>query len=170
MRIKHRVDHLDRAPALIDVALGLAVIADCLDQVAASGDVAEQTRVAERDQARTAAAAVALIIVSSLLQLVGPLATAVALDPGQPIRLTIPLLGQSFQIDGSVAWCRKAGRGFDVGVRFERDCSAFVMRMAEQICYIEQYRRDVRLREGRQLTSDESAAEWITRFAARFPR
>jgi hypothetical protein len=69
-----------------------------------------------------------------------------------------------------VAWCRKAGRGFDVGVRFEPDCSAFVMRMAEQICYIEQYRRDVRLREGRQLTSDESAAEWITRFAARFPR
>ncbi len=35
-------------------------------------------------------------------------ATEVALDPGQPIRLTIPLLGRSFEIDGTRPRCRRS--------------------------------------------------------------
>ncbi len=96
-------------------------------------------------------------------------ATAVALDPGQSIRLTIPLLGQSFQIDGSVAWCRKARSGYEVGVRFRSPQDRFSVRMVEQLCYIEDYRQQVARDEGRQLSSEEAANEWIARFAEHFP-
>ena len=93
----------------------------------------------------------------------------IRLIPGAAIDLVIPLPLTPLKVHGVVAWCRAAGRGFDVGVRFDQDKSAFVMRMAEQICHIEQYRREVFVREGRLLTRDECAAEWITRFAAHFP-
>lgn len=46
VRIEYCVDHLYRTAALIDIAHGLAVFADRLDQIAASGDVAEQSGVA----------------------------------------------------------------------------------------------------------------------------
>ena len=96
-------------------------------------------------------------------------ATEVALDPGQPIRLTIPLLGRSFEIDGSVAWCREANDGYEVGVRFRSPQDRFSARMVEQLCYIEDYRQQVMREEGRQLSSEEAANEWIERFAEHFP-
>jgi hypothetical protein len=41
--------------------------------------------------------------------------------------------------------------------------------MVEQICHIERYRNDVAQREGRQLTAEEAALEWISRYASSFP-
>jgi hypothetical protein len=41
--------------------------------------------------------------------------------------------------------------------------------MIEQICHIESYRRDVAQQEGRQLTTEEAAVEWISRYASSFP-
>jgi len=40
----------------------------------------------------------------------------------------------------------------------------------EQICHIEQYKRDMRDQEGRELTGEQAAYEWIERFAAEFPQ
>jgi hypothetical protein len=41
--------------------------------------------------------------------------------------------------------------------------------MVEQVCSIERYRREVEAGEGRVLTAPEAAAEWIARYAGRFP-
>jgi hypothetical protein len=91
------------------------------------------------------------------------------IPPGSDIHMLIPLGREAFEADGIVAWCHSAGKGFDVGVRFLRDASVFALRMVEQICHIEQYRRDIQTLEGRRLTSEQAASEWIKRFAARFP-
>lgn len=95
--------------------------------------------------------------------------TAVALDPGCAIRVTIPLLGEQYEADGLVAWCRAAGSRYEVGVRFLTPQDRFSVRMVEQLCYIEDYRQQVASDEGRELTSEEAAAEWIERFAEHFP-
>ena len=95
--------------------------------------------------------------------------TRMTLDTGLTIRLTIPVLGEQFAVDGIVAWCRPAGEGYEVGVRFLSQQDRFSVRMVEQLCYIEDYRRQVEREEGRRLTSEQAAEEWIERFAVHFP-
>jgi hypothetical protein len=41
--------------------------------------------------------------------------------------------------------------------------------MVEQICHIEDYRQSVCRVEGRQLSAEEAAVEWIAQYAAQFP-
>lgn len=96
-------------------------------------------------------------------------AAGVALDPGQSIRLSIPLLGQVFEVDARVAWCRSATGGYEIGVRFLSPQDRFCVRMVEQLCYIEEYRQQVEREEGRRLSSEQAAEEWIARFAEHFP-
>lgn len=96
-------------------------------------------------------------------------ATTVVLDVGQPIGLTIPLLGQDFEVEGRVAWCRETLYGYEVGVRFLSPQDRFSVRMVEQLCYIEDYRQQVEREEGRMLSSEQAAEEWIDRFAEHFP-
>jgi hypothetical protein len=91
-------------------------------------------------------------------------------SPGAPIHLCIPLLGDDFEIDGSVAWCREVGRGYEVGVAFDSAQERFSVRMVEQLCYVEDYRTQVEREQGRTLSSEQAAAEWVERFAEDFPR
>lgn len=96
-------------------------------------------------------------------------ASKIALDVGVTIRVTIPVLGQQFEVEGRVAWCRPSTGGFEVGVRFTTSQDRFSVRMVEQLCYIEDYRQQIQQDEGRYLTSEEAASEWIERFADKFP-
>ncbi|MCG6966841.1 MAG: PilZ domain-containing protein [Chromatiaceae bacterium] len=98
-------------------------------------------------------------------------ASAAALDPGYAIRLTIPMFGEQYEVDALVAWCRPAtsGPGYEVGVRFLTQQDRFCVRMVEQLCYIEEYRLQVAREEGRRLSSEQAAEEWIERFADQFP-
>jgi len=96
-------------------------------------------------------------------------ASAVALDPGQAIRVTIPLFDQQHQIDASVAWCRASESNYEIGVCFLSKQDSFCARMVEQMCYIEDYRQQVASGEGRRLSSEQAASEWIERFAEQFP-
>jgi hypothetical protein len=41
--------------------------------------------------------------------------------------------------------------------------------MVEQVCYIENYKKMVYQTEGRQLTTEEAAMEWIGKYASQFP-
>jgi hypothetical protein len=41
--------------------------------------------------------------------------------------------------------------------------------MVEQICCIEHYREEILLNEGRELSCEEAATEWISTYAAQFP-
>jgi Tfp pilus assembly protein PilZ len=92
-----------------------------------------------------------------------------ALELGTEVHLVIPMRRPPFEADGIVAWCREVDHELQVGVRFTDAVSAFALRMIEQLCHIESYRLEVARREGRELSSEAAAEEWIGRFAAGFP-
>ncbi len=88
---------------------------------------------------------------------------------GSGITIDIPQIAYGHLRNGYVVWCRKKEQTYLVGVQFADEDSAFHAHMVEQICYIEQYRRRIAENEGRQLTSEEAAHEWIAHNAAGFP-
>ena len=88
---------------------------------------------------------------------------------GEMLRIRIPSVEPPFEGNARVVWCRPEGSNFLVGVQFLDAPAAFRSRMVQQVCSIENYRREVREREGRVLTSQQAADEWIERFAGRFP-
>ena len=88
--------------------------------------------------------------------------------PGTSIHIRIPLGRHHFDVDGSVVWCNRTNHRFEVGVRFDDPQSEYRAQMIDQLCHIERYRWKVQDEEGRQLTSEEAAAEWIARYAGAF--
>ncbi|MFC1452779.1 PilZ domain-containing protein [Verrucomicrobiota bacterium] len=95
----------------------------------------------------------------------------VKMDPGATIRIQIPIRQPVFEADGIVVWCREVdGHDYDVGVSFGDEKTEFGIRMVEQVCHIEQYKKEVLEKEGRALTGEEAAVEWITKNASNFPR
>lgn len=89
--------------------------------------------------------------------------------PGDIIRLRIPTVEPVFEAAARVAWCRTEGDSYLVGVQFMDSSDAFQSRMVQQVCSIENYRKQVQEEEGRDLTTQEAAAEWIEKYAGRFP-
>jgi hypothetical protein len=89
---------------------------------------------------------------------------------GSTIDVRIDDVEPPFEARAEVVWCSGEDGRHCVGVRFLNANDAFRARMVEQVCSIEQYRREVEEREGRVLTSPEAAAEWIGRYGERFPR
>ena len=89
--------------------------------------------------------------------------------PGDLVDLRIPFVDPPFEAAGRIAWCRQSGIHFELGVEFLEQDDAFLARMVEQVCQIENYQREVYRAEGRVLTSEEAALEWISKFAWRFP-
>ena len=91
------------------------------------------------------------------------------IEIGSVIDLTINSVTPAFTASGRVAGCLKRGDSYDVGIQFLEPEDAFRVRMVEQICHIEQYKKDMFEREGRQLSGEEAALEWINKFASDFP-
>ncbi|HSH73432.1 MAG TPA: PilZ domain-containing protein [Methylophilaceae bacterium] len=92
------------------------------------------------------------------------------LDPGSIIHIKIPLLNPEFETDARVVWCRDdIKKGAELGVEFLNSDDAYHARMVEQVCHIENYKREVLENEGRKLSSEQAALEWINKFAANFP-
>lgn len=88
---------------------------------------------------------------------------------GSILQIRLPFADPSLLVEAQVVWC-KARRGqYEIGVRFLDPSDLFQVRMVEQVCHIEQYKRDVALREGRQLSCEEAASEWIQKHASDFP-
>ena len=85
------------------------------------------------------------------------------------VRVSVPIIKQDAYLRGTVIWCDKSGDSYEVGVEFEGSKDLFRLRMIEQICQIEHYRKEVKLVEGRDLSAEEAASEWISRYAGDFP-
>ena len=85
------------------------------------------------------------------------------------LHLRIETVDPPFEADARVAWCRSEGDGYLVGVEFLDAADAFSSRMVQQVCSIENYRQEVREREGRDLATNDAAKEWIEKYAGRFP-
>lgn len=91
------------------------------------------------------------------------------LQPGTMVHIKIPHIYPTFESDAKVIWCRDRLNGTDLAVEFLTVDDAFKARMIEQICYIENYRHIANSDEGRTLTFEEAAMEWIDKYAADFP-
>ena len=94
----------------------------------------------------------------------------IAISPGAHIHIEIPIAEPVFKADGVVVWCEPAEENFEVGVRFDGVDAEYGLRMVEQVCQIEHYRHEIFRSEGRILSSEEAALEWIKKYAARFPQ
>jgi hypothetical protein len=88
---------------------------------------------------------------------------------GDLITVRIALTRPAFEVEARVIWCLADGPAWQVGVEFVDPNDQFRARMVEQICHIEQYRREQQEQAGRHLTSHEAALEWIEKFAHAFP-
>ena len=90
-------------------------------------------------------------------------------DAGEIVSLSIPTVDPPFELQARVAWCRPINGDYQTGVEFLGASDAFRARMVEQVCHIEEYQRQVKAKEGRELSGDEAAREWIARFGEHFP-
>lgn len=91
------------------------------------------------------------------------------IEPGSTVDIRIASVEPAFEAHARVAWCQREDSRFQVGVQFLDSTDAFRSRMVEQVCAIERYRNEVFQNEGRSLSPEEAAAEWIARYAGRFP-
>jgi c-di-GMP-binding flagellar brake protein YcgR len=91
-----------------------------------------------------------------------------AVSLGSNLTISMPDIWPNYSASGTVVWCRESNAGFEAGVQFLESSEAFKARMVAQFCHIEDYRRDVHRSEGRNLTSDEAAREWIVQYAGEF--
>ena len=89
---------------------------------------------------------------------------------GVRIEMRFPGLDEHVLLTGRVVRCRREPPQWMIGVAFEKEREVFRMRMVEQICHVEDYRQRMHREEGRTLSSEEAAAEWVERHAAHFPR
>lgn len=89
--------------------------------------------------------------------------------PGTIVKLTLHIPDGDKQIRARVAWCREFAEGYDIGVEFLNSDDSYTVRMVEQVCHIEHYRRKVEEEQGRELDSKQAAMEWIARNASDFP-
>jgi hypothetical protein len=91
------------------------------------------------------------------------------LEPGSVVHLRIPHVDPEFETDARVVWCSDIEGGSELGVEFLNSDDAYRTRMVEQVCQIENYRQQVLNTEGRKLSPEEAAREWIDGYAAHFP-
>ncbi len=94
----------------------------------------------------------------------------VNIEPGFAILIRIPICMPVFKAKGFVVWCHKTKEKYEVGVKFADTGTEFSVRNVEQICYIEEYKKKVLKKEGRKLSGEEAAMEWIEKYAKDFPR
>lgn len=94
------------------------------------------------------------------------------ISPGEQIRICIDVVDPRFEAHGIVTHCRMKSEQYQfiVGVEFIYRDDLYIARMVEQICHIQHYKRQVALLEGRELSIQEAASEWISKYASRFPR
>ncbi len=90
-------------------------------------------------------------------------------SPGSDVELTIPLRGELQKFRGEVVLVRDIGFGYEIGVWLHTKEDAARVRIVEQICHIECYLKEKQEREGRMVSRENAAHEWITKFAASFP-
>jgi hypothetical protein len=88
---------------------------------------------------------------------------------GQLVSISATELINDLDITGQIEWCCAHDDHYELRILFSTDEYAQRMRMFEQVCHIHSYRRWVRNQQGRTLSDDEAALEWIAKYAALFP-
>ena len=92
------------------------------------------------------------------------------IDIGTMLNIRIPLIQADFKVEGQVVWCYAWDEAWELGVELLDPEQAWQTRMVEQLCHIEHYKREVWMRDGRRISAEEAAEEWIALHAADFPK
>ncbi len=95
--------------------------------------------------------------------------SAEAVPQGLVITVRINVVDPPFEALGRVAWCHNVEGHYDIGVEFVSEEDSFRARMVEQVCHIEQYKQEMERKEGRYLSGEQAALEWIEKYAELFP-
>jgi hypothetical protein len=96
-------------------------------------------------------------------------------DKGTRLRLSISDINPHYWAEVQVIDYKpaiddhKPHRCFELQLAFVDPKQAFRMRLVEQLCHINHYRDQIVTQEGRQLSPEQAAHEWIGRYAAGFP-
>lgn len=91
------------------------------------------------------------------------------LELGTVIRVRIGHVEPAFEALCSVSWCRRHEGHYLIGVKFLDAQDVYRARLVEQVCHIEHYKNLVFEREGRVLSGEQAAREWILKYAKDFP-
>lgn len=83
------------------------------------------------------------------------------------VQLHIPQLKPEYTTRGKVVWCKKVQDLteidlYELGIEHCGEKDKAQLKMVEQISNIEHYRNEVKLAEGRILTGEEAAREWVS--------
>ena len=93
-----------------------------------------------------------------------------AIEKGSTVKMTIECIDPYFEIEGKAVWCKPNADMYEIGVEFiVSKEKMFLFRMVEQICHIEHYRNEILHKEGRDISSEMAAREWIEKHAEDFP-
>lgn len=87
---------------------------------------------------------------------------------GTVLAVSHPHLAEELKIEAIVVWCRRQKNGFQIGLGFRTEEDLYRVRMLEQLCHIQLYQKEMRS-EGRKLSQESAAKEWIAQYAAHFP-
>lgn len=92
-----------------------------------------------------------------------------SINAGVHIKISIPMCNPQFEANGIVRWCKHNGDMFLIGVAFQQESVLFAIRMVEQVCHIEHYRKKILADSGIKLSTEQAAREWIEHYASEFP-
>lgn len=91
-----------------------------------------------------------------------------AFSAGTLVEIASPRLAPHMSGTGQIVWCRRERDAYQVGVAFYSAQDLYSIRMLEQLCHIEHYRQ-LLSDDGKPVSRETAAREWIEKFAAHFP-
>jgi hypothetical protein len=91
-------------------------------------------------------------------------------EPGAILDVTVRAYNEDHTFQGQVVRILYLGNRYEIGLCFNSESSAFRVRMIEQICHIETYRRRLCEIEGCSIATERAAKEWIEMYSAQFPK
>jgi len=92
----------------------------------------------------------------------------VPIQKNKIVEITIPLTYPVFQALGRVLWSRKEEDHYIVGVRFVIPKNELTVEAVGEICDIDEYKNEVYRKEGRILSSEDAAVEWLNAYIKEF--
>ena len=91
-----------------------------------------------------------------------------SVNKGTVIDISIPMLKSKSHISGKVIWCLQNRDSYEIGIKFRSESDEFTARLIEQISHIKHYQNKILKTEGRKISDNQAAKEWIENYAGEF--
>ena len=87
---------------------------------------------------------------------------------GTLLALTLQIKEKVFTVRGRVVYSTQEAAVYHTGVQFLHPAHLFLVKMAEQLHQIDQYRKTLSKKEGHQVSEEEAAERWIQQHSKQF--